>query len=129
MKLVRFATCLVLVIPAAALLIVGCSQTATPEAKPEKKPEPVAEKKAHDHSGEWCNEHGVWEKICGQCDAKYSAECKAKGDWCKQHNRPDSQCFVCHPEKEAEFAAEYEAKYGKKPPKPEEETPAKQSKS
>lgn len=30
---------------------------------------------------------------------------------------PDSQCFICHPEKEAEFAADYEARYGKKPPK------------
>ena len=43
---------------------------------------------------------------------------KAQGDWCKMHERPDSQCFVCHPEREAEFAAQYEAKYGKQPPKP-----------
>jgi hypothetical protein len=43
---------------------------------------------------------------------------KAKGDWCKEHDRPESQCFICHPEKEAEFAAQYEAKYGTKPPKP-----------
>ena len=46
------------------------------------------------------------------------ADFKAKGDWCEKHNRPDSQCFVCHPEKEAEFAALYEAKMGEKPPKP-----------
>jgi hypothetical protein len=49
------------------------------------------------------------------------AKFKADGDWCKQHDRPDSQCFVCHPEREAEFAAQYEAKYGKKPPKPDSE--------
>ena len=44
---------------------------------------------------------------------------KQKGDWCKEHNRPESQCFLCNPKLEAKFAAEYEAKYGKKPPKPE----------
>ncbi|MBX9792621.1 MAG: hypothetical protein K2Y37_27285 [Pirellulales bacterium] len=49
---------------------------------------------------------------------RLAANFKAKGDWCKDHDRPESQCFVCHPEKETEFAAQYEAKYGKKPPKP-----------
>ena len=72
-----------------------------------------------DHSGWWCNEHGVPEGECGQCNAKLAAEFQKKGDWCKEHDRPDSQCFVCHPEKEAVFAARYEAKYGTKPPKPE----------
>ena len=52
---------------------------------------------------------------------KLVADFKAQGDWCKEHDRPDSQCFVCHPEKEAEFAAQYEAKYGKQPPKPEDD--------
>ena len=74
---------------------------------------------AHDHSDWWCNEHGVPEEECGLCDAKLAAAFQKKGDWCKEHDRPDSQCFICHPEKEAEFAAKYEAKYGKKPPKPE----------
>lgn len=61
------------------------------------------------------------EGICAQCSPKLATEFKAKGDWCKKHNRPESQCFICYPEKEAEFAAQYEAKYGKKPPKPEAE--------
>jgi cobalt-zinc-cadmium efflux system membrane fusion protein len=73
---------------------------------------------AHDHSGWWCDEHGVPEEECGQCDAKLAAAFQKKGDWCKEHDRPDSQCFICHPEKEAEFAARYEARYGKKPPRP-----------
>jgi hypothetical protein len=60
----------------------------------------------------------VPEQICALCDTKLIADFKAKGDWCKEHDRPDSQCFTCHPELESEFAAEYEAKYGKKPPKP-----------
>jgi hypothetical protein len=74
----------------------------------------------HDHSGWWCSEHGVPEEICAQCDSKLAADFQKKGDWCKKHDRPDSQCFVCHPELEAKFAAQYEAKYGKKPPKPNE---------
>ena len=66
----------------------------------------------------WCVEHGVPEDICALCNAKVAAEYKKKGDWCKEHNRPESQCFLCNPKLEAKFAAEYEAKYGKKPPKP-----------
>ena len=73
---------------------------------------------AHDHSGWWCNEHGVPEEECARCDIKLVAGFKAKGDWCDEHNRPESpQCFVCNPGKEAEFAARYEAKFGKLPPK------------
>lgn len=67
----------------------------------------------------WCIEHGVPEDICGQCNAKVAAECQQKGDWCREHSRPESQCFLCNPKLAAKFAAQYEAKYGKKPPKPE----------
>jgi len=72
-----------------------------------------------DHSGWWCNEHGVPEEICALCDSKLAAEFQKKGDWCKEHDRPDSQCFKCHPELQAKFAAQYEAKFGKQPPTPE----------
>lgn len=71
----------------------------------------------------WCTEHRVPEGICAQCNAKIATECQQKGDWCKEHNRPKSQCFLCIPKLEAKFAAEYEAKYGKKPPKREEKKP------
>jgi hypothetical protein len=71
----------------------------------------------------WCTEHGVPEDICAQCNAKVAAEYQQKGDWCKAHNRTKSQCFLCNPKLEAKFAAEYEAKYGKKPPKPEGKKP------
>lgn len=118
----------------------GCGQTAPPAAE---KPVPAAAhadhddheegddehghshasdaKGKHNHSGWWCNEHGVPEEQCGQCSSKLAAEFQKKGDWCKEHDRPDSQCFVCHPELEGKFAALYEAKYGKKPPQREEE--------
>lgn len=72
----------------------------------------------HSHGGYWCDEHGMPEEVCAQCSAKLAADFKAKGDWCEKHNRPESQCFICHPEKETEFAALYEAKFGEKPPKP-----------
>lgn len=65
----------------------------------------------------WCTEHCVPEDLCAQCNAKVAAEYQQKGDWCREHNRPESQCFLCNPKLEAKFVAEYEAKYGKKPPK------------
>jgi len=67
----------------------------------------------------WCIEHGVPEDICAQCNSKVAAEYQRKGDWCQAHNRPESQCFLCNPKLAAKVAAEYEAKYGQKPPKPE----------
>ncbi len=97
------------------LTFAGCSQSTS--APPT---EAVADDghPGHSHGGWWCDEHGVPEEVCTLCDANLVAGFKAKGDWCKKHERPDSQCFVCHPEREAEFAAQYEAKYGKQPPKP-----------
>jgi hypothetical protein len=73
-------------------------------------------KTAGAHSGWWCEEHGIPEETCAQCDAKVAEALKAKGDWCREHDRPDSQCFVCHPEHAKAFAALYEAKYGHAPP-------------
>ncbi|MCR9294620.1 MAG: RND transporter [bacterium] len=72
----------------------------------------------HDHSGWWCNEHGVPEELCTRCNSTLIADFKAKDDWCDEHDRPHSQCFLCSPELEAQFAARYEAKYGEQPPKP-----------
>jgi len=98
----------------AALWSAGCNKPAGSAA-----PATEVAGKEHGHDGWWCDEHGVPEEKCAQCNVKLVADFKAKGDWCKEHERPDSQCFICHPEKEAEFAAQYEAKYGKQPPKPE----------
>ena len=72
----------------------------------------------HTHDGWWCDEHGVPEEVCGQCNPKLAAEFQKRGDWCGEHDRPDSQCFVCHPELKAKFAARYEAKLGTQPPEP-----------
>jgi hypothetical protein len=105
------------VLMVSGLTVAGCGKS--PEKSPAAAgPAKSAASEGHSHDGWWCDEHGVPEDVCAQCNAKLVADFKAKGDWCKEHERPDSQCFVCHPEKEDEFAAKYEAKFGKKPPKP-----------
>lgn len=105
-------------------LFVGCGQSPEPRSQAKsssgnQKDSNAKDVAQHDHSGWWCKEHGVPEGECGQCSSKLAKQFQKDGDWCKEHDRPDSQCFICHPEKEAAFAAKYEAKYGKKPPKPE----------
>lgn len=104
----------------------GCGQTAAPQnaqQKPSDQPNVASAtsevSREAPNDGWWCTEHGMPEDICAQCNSKLAAEFQKKGDWCKDHDRPDSQCFLCHPELEAKFAAQYEAKYGKKPPMPE----------
>lgn len=93
----------------------GCGGTSAPVPAATNQA-PAAINPAGDVAENWCVEHGVPEDICGLCNAKVAAECKQKGDWCKEHNRPESQCFLCNPKLQAKFAAEYEVKYGKKPP-------------
>jgi hypothetical protein len=107
------------------LVLGGCSKDDRKAEQTKGTSTPVAAKKVDDHSGWWCDEHGVPEGICGQCNAKYAAECKKKGDWCDKHDRPDSQCFICHAELKEKFAAMYRAKYGKEPPPMEEEKESK----
>jgi hypothetical protein len=71
-----------------------------------------------EHSGWWCNEHGVPEEECALCDTTLVSTFKAKNDWCDEHNRPESQCFTCNPDNFAKFASRYEAKFGEQPPQP-----------
>lgn len=112
LKNVMFVVAIVM----AGVGLVGCGTREKPGAAKAPATDKVASV-GHSHDGWWCDEHGVPEEICTQCDLKLTADYKAKGDWCQKHDRAESQCFLCHPEKEAEFAADYEAKYGKKPPK------------
>jgi hypothetical protein len=101
------------------LLVAGCGQTTAEQPAAETTPAAATAESGHAHSGWWCSEHGVPEAVCGLCSSKLAAEFQRNGDWCREHERPDSQCFACHPELEGQFAAQYEAKEGKKPPKPE----------
>ncbi len=99
--------------------IAGCGEAPVPKSQTDAKLTAAKSGGKDDHSGWWCNEHGVPEEICSLCDSKVAAELQKKGDWCKEHDRADSQCFKCHPELQAKFAAQYEAKFGKQPPEPE----------
>lgn len=118
----------VLLLAALALGAVGCESKGGARKRAKSK-------NAHVHGAWWCDEHGVPEEVCSMCSPKAAAEFKKKGDWCEKHERADSQCFICHPENAAKYAAEYEAKYGKKPPRAEgneppgaEEKPAQEAK-
>ena len=128
----QFAMLLSLIILSGSLI--GCGQSPAPQAEPkvakadhpaghehgdQKDGDQAHAKAGHSHDGWWCDEHGIPEGECAQCDSKLAAAFQKKGDWCKEHDRPDSQCFKCHPELQAKFAAQYEAKYGKQPPTPE----------
>jgi hypothetical protein len=118
-----------------AFLTTGCNSKGTggkdgpaknkdAQAKATMKSDPGAKKAdtvEAKHAGWWCEEHGVPEQVCSLCSATVAAKCKKDGDWCKLHDRAESQCFKCDPSKYAKYEAMYEAKYGKKPPRPPEE--------
>src|SRR5262245_29742775 len=117
MKIVSVTRC-VLLSPLVAVLLTtaGCSKSA-----PQQKASPAGQSSAAgvpEHGEWWCGGHGVPEEECAQCDTSLVAKFKEKGDWCKEHDRPESQCFLCDPSRFDKFAARYEAKYGKKPPMP-----------
>jgi hypothetical protein len=115
----NIAILLSVVVAGTATVLTGCGKSANKGAEATAAAE-------HSHEGWWCDEHGVPEEVCTLCHPNIARNFKSKGDWCEKHDRPNSQCFICHPEKQAEFAALYEAKYGKQPPKPADETEDKQ---
>jgi hypothetical protein len=117
MKTVSTRVWLLGVFAPAVLVLAGCGQDA-PKSD-QKEPEKKAEKKNDDHSGWWCDEHGIPEGECSMCSAKVAKACKAKGDWCEKHDRAKSQCFICDPSLKEKYAAKYRAEYGKEPPEPE----------
>ena len=100
------------------LFSTGCDRAGGEEGK-SKSPDGVAAEKngLHGmHDGWWCGEHGIPEDDCAMCNRKLAAKHREDGDWCEEHTRPDSLCFKCHPENAEKFAAEYEDRYGEKPP-------------
>lgn len=122
MKATTIRTGLAAVLLGLAGLAVGCGQTGGSgqgQDGGKGKDKAVAEaKKEHDHTGWWCDEHGVPEAECSMCSAKVAKEFKAKGDWCDKHDRAKSQCFICDPSLKEKYAERYKAKYGKEPPEP-----------
>ncbi len=103
-----------MVLATVAIFLSGCGASRTDQG--DANVNPMQGAAAADQSGWWCKEHGIPEGICAQCSTQLAADFQKKGDWCKEHSRPESQCFICHPELEAKFAAQYEAKFGGKPP-------------
>lgn len=108
----RFASLTTLAV--AAAILTGCSDAKTGAVQNSD----ATAATAVDDGGWWCVEHGVPEEECALCDPSLVAKFKEAGDWCTEHNRPESQCFLCSPARFDKFAARYEAKFGKKPPKP-----------
>ena len=106
-------------VTATVIGIGGCSKE-VPKADQGGTPKKVAEAKGQDHSGWWCDEHGVPEAECSMCSAKVAAERKKAGDWCEKHDRAKSQCFICDPSLKERYFAVYRDKYGKEPPEPKE---------
>jgi len=104
------------------LLAIGCAQpsseTRGDSAASSEAAQDHETQDAGDHSGWWCVKHGVPEAECAQCDASLIAQFKQNGDWCDEHDRPESQCFLCDTTRFDKLAARYEAKFGKRPPKP-----------
>src|SRR5688500_16460313 len=93
-------------------------------SKTETKTTEVA-KKEHDHSGWWCDEHGVQEPACSMCQGDVFKKLKPE-EICKNHpDRAKAQCFICNPDLRAKYAAVYQAKYDKDPPEPEGNMPEK----
>jgi hypothetical protein len=80
--------------------------------------EAKADPKKGDHSGWWCQEHGIPEHLCSMCSDEVAAKHKKDGDWCKIHDRAKSQCFKCEPGLYRKFEEMYVAKYNKKPEPP-----------
>lgn len=103
---------------AGLLAVAGCEPAAhTTSSGTTAKSDPTAAAKAgHDHSGWWCDEHGVPEDECSMCSSKVAKAAKAKGDWCDKHDRAKSICFICDPSLKDKYAAKYRAKFDKDPP-------------
>lgn len=97
----------------AFLLVTGCARE---EPKVSAPPKAKAETHVHDHSGWWCDEHGMPEEVCARCNKKLANKLKKKGDWCEEHDRPKSICFLCDPKKQEHWAAVYRDKMKKEPP-------------
>ena len=101
-------------VPALAVLVVGCGSPTSGPAQGGGKKDKGEEAK---HDTWWCDEHGIPEDECIMCSDKLKKEAKARGDWCDKHNRAKSQCFLCEPNLKEMYAAKFRAKYpGKEPP-------------
>ena len=115
---------------AGLFVVVGCSQKTAENTGGDKKGKEVAKagpkaEKEGDGHGWWCDDHGVVEDECSVCQKAVFTKLK-KDEICPKHpDRAKSQCFICNPELWEKSKATYVAKYGKEPPEPKDNMPAK----
>ena len=111
---------------AALCAVGGCGPTAT-EPAGDKKGKAVAKDGPNnvDGHGEWCDEHGVAEVECSMCQKNVFKKLKANEICPKHPDRAKAQCFICDPDLWEKSKAVYLAKYGKQPPEPTANMPAK----
>jgi hypothetical protein len=103
--------------------VAGCGDKPADDKKPNDKPN--AGTTPHDHSGWWCDEHGVVEAECSMCQKKVFARLKPS-ELCPKHpDRAAAQCFICNPELWEKSKAVHVAKVGAEPPMPKENMPGK----
>lgn len=116
---------------AGLFVVVGCGQKPAETASNDKKGKEVAKAdpkdgpKNVDGHGEWCDEHGVAEDECSICQKAVFKKLKADEICPKHPDRAKAQCFICNPDLWEKSKATYVAKYGKEPPLPEKNMPAK----
>jgi hypothetical protein len=111
--------------------VVGCGQQTAENTGGDKKGKEVAKAPPKDGPnnmdghGEWCDEHGVAEDGCSMCQKDVFKKLKPDEICPKHPDRAKAQCFICNPELWEKSKAAYVAKYGKEPPTPEKNMPAK----
>ena len=66
---------------------------------PDAPPAPPAQPELAAAEAGMCQEHGVLEALCTQCNSALIPVFKKKGDWCAEHGLPESICPICHPER------------------------------
>jgi hypothetical protein len=107
--------------------VVGCGQKPADTVSSDKKTKEVAKAGPNnvDGHGEWCDEHGVAEDGCSMCQKDVFKKLKPDEICPKHPDRAKAQCFICTPDLWEKSKAGYVAKYGKEPPMPEANMPAK----
>lgn len=114
-----------LTLAAALVALTGCGGSPTTGGGPKEKKDKDATAKVHDHSGWWCDEHGVPEHECSMCSPTVFKKLKPEEICPKHTDRAKDQCFICNPDLWKKYVAIYKAKHGedKEPPEPEDNLP------
>ncbi len=103
--------------------VAGCGPKTAESTGGDKKVANGGVSKELDHSGWWCNEHGVPEENCSMCSSAVFKKLKPDEICPKHPDRAKAQCFICNPELWEKSKASYVAKFGTEPPEPEDNKP------